>query len=168
MDSSREWSAADAAASLRMPTPGDDKYSRGVVGLRTGSDEYPGAAVLGVEAAWRTGVGMVRYLGPAGPRDLVLQRRPETVTVAGRVQAWVIGSGMPAGDRRTPEQTATLRDILAADVPVVIDAGALDLVTVDSEVGESGAGDAGAHAPRVLTPHDREHAALRHRLGLPE
>ena len=64
------WSSADVARVLRMPTAADDKYSRGVVGLRTGSTDYPGAAVLGVEAAWRTGVGMVRYLGPS--RELVL------------------------------------------------------------------------------------------------
>ncbi|MDQ2670862.1 MAG: NAD(P)H-hydrate dehydratase, partial [Gemmatimonadota bacterium] len=78
---------------IRAPRVGDDKYTRGVVGMRTGSDAYPGAAVLGVEAAWRTGIGMVRYVGPDRAALLVLQRRPETVLGEGRVQAWVIGSG---------------------------------------------------------------------------
>ncbi|WP_447942625.1 ADP-dependent NAD(P)H-hydrate dehydratase [Microbacterium aurum] len=170
MNASREWSAADAAAVLRRPTAHDDKYSRGVVGLRTGSDAYPGAAVLGVEAAWRTGVGMVRYLGPERPRALVLHRRPETVTADGRVQAWVIGSGTDAADR-TPDETAALRGVLQADVPVVVDAGALDLIGALSRVdraadAETAAAD--ARPPRVLTPHDREHAALRKRLGLGE
>ncbi|WP_455132161.1 hypothetical protein [Microbacterium aurum] len=87
-----------AAAVLRRPTGHDDKYSRGVVGLRTGSDAYPGAAVR---------VGMVRYLGPERPRALVLHRRPETVTADGRVQAWVIGSGTTPG--RTPDAAAALR-----------------------------------------------------------
>ncbi|MBQ9918603.1 MAG: hypothetical protein IJO71_15580, partial [Microbacterium sp.] len=95
----RDWTGHDAARTLRRPTDADDKYSRGVVGLRTGSTRYPGAAVLGVEAAWRTGTGMVRYLGPARAQDLVLQRRPETVTADGRVQAWVIGSGTDAAER---------------------------------------------------------------------
>ena len=54
----------EAAASIAVPSDDDDKYSRGVVGFVTGSARYPGAAVLGVEAALRTGVGMVRYLGP--------------------------------------------------------------------------------------------------------
>lgn len=136
----------------RAPHAGDDKYTRGVLGVRTGSDAYPGAAVLGVEAAYRTGVGMVRYVGPERAATLVLQRRPEAVVGAGRVQAWVIGSGTDAATRPAGE-TAALRDILSADVPVVADAGALDLVP-------------GAAAPLLVTPHAREHDTLRARLGL--
>lgn len=148
----RDWTGHDAARALRMPTDVDDKYSRGVVGLRTGSTRYPGAAVLGVEAAWRTGTGMVRYLGPARAQDLVLQRRPETVTADGRVQAWVIGSGTDAAERDAAE-TAALRGILSGEVPVVADAGALDLVPA-------------ASAPVIVTPHARELARLREALGL--
>ena len=144
------WTASDVAGLLRRPTAGDDKYSRGVLGIRTGSAEYPGAAVLGVEAAWRTGIGMVRYVGTA--REAVLQRRPETVANSGRVQAWLIGSGMDAASRAADE-THALRDILSGVVPVVVDAGALDLVS-------------GAAAPLVVTPHDREHTRLRVSVGL--
>lgn len=140
------------ALPLRRPTDADDKYARGVLGVRTGSDAYPGAAVLGVEAAWRTGIGMVRYVGPERPARLVLQRRPETVIGVGRVQAWVVGSGTDASGR-TASETAALREILAGDVPVVVDAGALDLAP-------------GATAPLVVTPHAREHDALRTSLGL--
>ena len=122
--------------------------------MRTGSDAYPGAAVLGVEAAWRTGLGMVRYLGPSRAADLVLARRPETVTTDGRVQAWVVGSGQDAATR-TPADTAVLRALLSDTDPVVADAGALDLAAEDE-----------ATAPRILTPHDREHARLRAALGL--
>lgn len=149
----REWQAVDAAAVLREPTAADDKYSRGVLGVRTGSTEYPGAAVLGVEAAWRTGLGMVRYLGPDRASELVLQRRPETVTTPGRVQAWLIGSGTDASMRSAAE-TAELRAVLMGDVPVVVDAGALDLVLANT-------------APVVITPHTREHDRLRERLDLP-
>ncbi|MDQ1125196.1 NAD(P)H-hydrate repair Nnr-like enzyme with NAD(P)H-hydrate dehydratase domain [Microbacterium sp. SORGH_AS 505] len=148
----RMWNRADTAAVLTEPTADDDKYSRGVVGMRTGSAAFPGAAVLGVEAAWRTGVGMVRYLGPGPAADHVLARRPETVTADGRVQAWVIGSGTDAAHRSASERAA-LVGILSADVPVVVDAGALDLA-VD------------APAPVVATPHGREHARLRALLGL--
>ncbi len=148
----KDWSGRDAARTLRRPTADDDKYSRGVVGLRTGSARYPGAAVLGVEAAWRTGTGMVRYLGPERAQDFVLQRRPETVTADGRVQAWVIGSGTDAAERDASE-TAALRGILRGAEPVVVDAGALDLV-------------AGASAPVIVTPHARELARLRAVLGL--
>jgi hydroxyethylthiazole kinase-like uncharacterized protein yjeF len=146
------WTVQDAARVLRAPGAADDKYSRGVLGVRTGSDAYPGAAVLGVEAAWRTGVGMVRYLGPSVPTSLVLQRRPETVTVDGRVQAWLIGSGTDAATR-SGSDTEALRGILSSSLPFVVDAGALDLAL-------------SATAPRVVTPHGREHARLRSLLGL--
>ena len=149
-----EWTAEQAAGVLRMPTASDDKYSRGVLGVRTGSDRYPGAAVLGVEAAHRTGLGMVRYLGDERPTALVLARRPETVTADGRVQAWLIGSGTDDSERSAAD-TAALRELLAGSMPVVVDAGALDLVP-------------GAVAPVVVTPHDRELARLREAAGLPE
>ncbi|MEN2737997.1 ADP/ATP-dependent (S)-NAD(P)H-hydrate dehydratase [Microbacterium sp. X-17] len=148
----RDWDAAAAERWYRDPVPEDDKYARGVVGFRTGSERYPGAAVLGVEAAWRTGIGMVRYPGPRRAADLVLARRPETVTADGRVQAWVVGSGTDAADR-PEEETAALREILDGSVPVVADAGALVLA-------------ARARAPRLLTPHASEHDRLRVELGL--
>ena len=142
----RDWSAEDASIWIAAPTESDDKYSRGVLGVVTGSDLYPGAAVLGVEAAVRTGVGMVRYVGARHPTELVLQRRPETVTSNGRVQAWLVGSGMDANSR--PEDDSTrLRAALADGVPMVIDAGALDLI--DEATG-----------PVVITPHFRELATV--------
>ncbi|SJN31227.1 NAD(P)HX epimerase / NAD(P)HX dehydratase [Microbacterium esteraromaticum] len=142
------------ATALRVPTAADDKYSRGVVALRTGSADYPGAAVLGVEAAWRSGAGYVRYIG--GAADAVLARRPETVAGADlgrtRIGAWVIGSGTDAA-HRSDNETDALQKILAGSVPVVVDAGALDLV-------------AEAAAPRLLTPHAGELARLCTRLGM--
>ncbi len=104
------------------PGPRSDKYSRGVVGLDTGSPAYPGAALLGVDGALHTGAGMVRYAGPA--RERVLATFPSVVApldpqAPGRVQAWVCGSGWPGPD---PDRLARrLRD----GVPTVVDAGAL-------------------------------------------
>jgi len=136
----------DAAALVAIPTDDDDKYSRGVVGFVTGSARYPGAAVLGVEAATRTGVGMVRYLGPGRATRLVLQRRPEAVTTEGRAQAWVLGSGQDAADR--DELSRRRLDLaLGSGAALVLDAGTLDLA-------------ASATAPRVLTPHAGELARL--------
>jgi hydroxyethylthiazole kinase-like uncharacterized protein yjeF len=136
----------EAAAWVAVPGDDDDKYSRGVIGFVTGSARYPGAAVLGVEAALHAGVGMVRYLGPGRATRLVLQRRPETVTTDGRVQAWVLGSGLDPGERdeltRLQIETA-----LGQGVPVVLDAGGLDVW-------------AQATGPRVLTPHAGELARL--------
>lgn len=150
----REWTRTDTVGFLRVPTADDDKYSRGVVALRTGSAAYPGAAVLGVEAAWRSGAGYVRYLGDAP--DAVLARRPETVVGSDlgrtRVDAWVVGSGVDAAHRSEHEQTV-LRRILAGEAPVVVDAGALDLAQ-------------GSTAPVILTPHGAELDRLRVQLDL--
>ena len=93
-----EFGLREAADHLAEPGPTDDKYSRGVLGVVSGSAVYPGAAVLTVEAALRTGVGMLRYLGPTRAAEFVLHRRPEVVTAPGRVQAWLLGSGMPRPD----------------------------------------------------------------------
>ena len=138
---------ADAARQLVVPGDDDDKYARGVVGLVTGSARYPGAAVLGVEAALRTGVGMVRYLGPGRATRLVLQRRPEAVTTEGRVQAWVLGSGWDEGRKRDELMAMLLEPVLAATTPIVLDAGAIGLW---SQIA----------GPAVLTPHAGELARL--------
>src|SRR5690554_6656155 len=140
----RQWGVTQAAPLVAVPSARDDKYSRGVLGMVTGSTRYPGAAVLGVEAAIRTGVGMVRYRGSAS--DLVLQRRPEAVTAPGRVQAWVLGSGLDSTDR-DPATTQKLREALDQGLPTVIDSGALDLV--DRATGPTG-----------ITPHYRELAGV--------
>lgn len=159
------WTARDAAALLRPPGQHDDKYRRGVLGVRTGAAHFPGAAVLGVSAAWRAGAGMVRYVPPvddsAPPFGLptaaaaVLAARPETVfgPPAGKpCDAWLIGSGTDASTRSAAE-TRELATLLAGDAPVVVDAGALDLV---------GGGAAGAShaAPAILTPHGGEFERL--------
>jgi NAD(P)H-hydrate repair Nnr-like enzyme with NAD(P)H-hydrate dehydratase domain len=139
------WTAEDAAALVAVPGDGDDKYTRGVLGVITGSTLYPGAAVLGVEAALRTGVGMVRYLGPERPSSLVLSRRPEVVTADGRVQAWLIGSGIDTVDGS--ESAKWMTAALAQGVPVVLDGGALSLAR-------------SARGAVVITPHFRELAKL--------
>ncbi|MFF7042769.1 NAD(P)H-hydrate dehydratase [Streptomyces massasporeus] len=139
----------DVARLLPVPGVESDKYRRGVVGIAAGSARYPGAAVLAVSGALRGGAGAVRYVGPAG--DAVIARFPETLVSdrgpkhAGRVQAWVVGPG--AGD-----DAATVAEVLAADVPVLIDADGLRLA--DAEVVR------GRRAPTLMTPHAGEAAAL--------
>lgn len=142
----RAWGESDAARWIAVPGEGSDKYTRGVLGVVTGSDRYPGAAVLGVEAAARTGVGMIRYLGAPRAAEEVLRRRPEAVSAGGRVQAWLLGSGMDASSRPS-DDLLRLRAALADGTPLVIDAGALDLV-------------GSAAGPVVVTPHYRELAGM--------
>ena len=80
-----------ASDAVRLPRFEDSKYSRGVVGLVTGSQRYPGAAVLTASAAARANTGMVRYLGPERAQNMVLAALPEAVIGKGHVQSWVVG-----------------------------------------------------------------------------
>ncbi|UKY50924.1 NAD(P)H-hydrate dehydratase [Streptomyces inhibens] len=140
---------ADVADLLPRPTAESDKYRRGVVGVVAGSARYPGAAVLAVAGALRGGAGAVRYVGPAV--DKVLAHFPETLVhpgppdKAGRVQSWVIGPGI--GD-----ESDALAEVLAADVPVLVDADGLRFLT-PRQVRER-------TAETLLTPHAGEAAAL--------
>ncbi|MFJ7490734.1 NAD(P)H-hydrate dehydratase [Streptomyces sp. NPDC097727] len=147
---------ADVAALLPVPSSESDKYRRGVVGIVAGSARYPGAAVLAVSGALRGGAGAVRYVGPGA--GAVIARHPETLvhagppSKAGRVQAWVVGPGLGDGT----EAVEAVRGVLAADVPVLVDADGLRLLDATTVRART--------APTVLTPHAGEAAAL---LGVP-
>jgi hydroxyethylthiazole kinase-like uncharacterized protein yjeF len=130
----------DVVALLPRPASDAQKYSRGVVGVRAGSADYPGAGVMCVSGASCGLVGMVRYQG--GAEDLVRAKHPEVVVNDGRVQAWVIGSG--GGD----DAEQALRDSLDDGVPVVVDADGLTHVS----------GPLGV--PALLTPHAGELARM--------
>lgn len=144
---------ADVALTLRRPGPTDDKYTRGVVGVAAGSQQYPGAAQLCVGSARLAGVGAVRYAGHAAAE--VVHRWPEllvtdTVAEAGRVQAWTVGPGLGSDT----DAVESLRGVLEADVPVVVDADGLNLLAERRPL------LTGRSAPTVLTPHDREFERL--------
>ncbi|SDE30684.1 yjeF C-terminal region, hydroxyethylthiazole kinase-related/yjeF N-terminal region [Blastococcus fimeti] len=141
---------ADAAGRLEPPSAGDDKYSQGVVGVVAGSATYPGAGVLCTGAALRTRPGLVRYAGTAAegvraawPEAIVTEGRPAD---AGRVQAWVVGPGTGTDDAARD----VLAEVLATDVPVLVDADALTLLALEPELVRR------RSATTVLTPHDRE------------
>ena len=134
------FQADDVAALLPIPTPTDHKYTRGVVGVRAGSKEYPGAGVLCVAGANSGLAGMVRYDG--SPADMVRDRHPEVVVSDRRVQAWVVGSGGGA------DAEWALRSSLEDGVPLVVDADGLTHVR----------GPLGA--PALLTPHAGELARM--------
>jgi len=146
--------AADIASWWPRPEASSDKYSRGVVGLATGSATYPGAALLSVSGALAGPAGMVRYAGSAAAE--VVRAHPSVVAAsqvsdAGRVQAWVCGSGLGTDDAA---RTA-LRSVLATSLPVLLDADALTLL-VDGKH----AADLRRDAPLVVTPHDGEFSRL--------
>lgn len=147
--------AADVRSLWRIPGPGSHKYARGVVGLMTGSLAYPGAGILSTGAALAAGAGMVRFAGPRHLAEMMLMQHPEIVTVPGRVQAWVLGSGVDMSDDVAAAEVARrLQESLAEGRPVVLDAGAIAL-----------AANAEMRSSVVLTPHAGEIAELLCALG---
>jgi hydroxyethylthiazole kinase-like uncharacterized protein yjeF len=144
------WSARDAKKCLIIPSDIDHKYSRGVLGVISGSAQFPGAAVLSTSAAFATGIGMVRFHSSSGLAHLVLHQSPETVVQPGPVTAWVAGSGI--SEKKYSEITTWLRHrwfalIKRQSVPIVLDAGALYLAGTLSQ-------------PTLITPHAGELSKL--------
>ena len=98
------------AAAWPYPSERSDKYARGVVGVDTGSDQYPGAAVMSVYGAVYGGAGYVRFLGAKGPAATISAQLPNVVFSPGRVQAYLFGSGgatvptAPRSSRRWPSR----------------------------------------------------------------
>lgn len=146
----KKWSAKDAARCIITPSDLDHKYSRGVLGLITGSAQFPGAAVLTTAAASATGIGMVRFHSSSGLAHLVLHSTPSAVVQPGKVSAWVVGSGINA--KKYSDFTTWLRHrwfklIQLQSVPTVLDAGALYLA-------------GSLEQPTVITPHAGELSTL--------
>lgn len=146
----KKWSGKDAAQCIITPSDLDHKYSRGVLGLITGSAQFPGAAVLTTAAASATGVGMVRFHSSSGLAHLVLHTTPSAVVQPGKVAAWLVGSGVDA--KKYSDFTTYLRHrwfklIRLQSVPTVLDAGALSMA-------------GSLEQPTVITPHSGELAQL--------
>ncbi len=160
----RVMEALDAAVWVEEPAEDSYKYRRGVVGVAAGSQPYPGAALLVTAGARHGNVGMVRYLDRAdGTAASVVGHFPDTVVDGSppaeqrRVTAWGCGSGFP-GDH---VDEITVLAVLEADVPVVLDAGAVRVVASSADVRDRIAERHSAGLATVLTPHDGEFEALR-------
>ncbi|MDN6605844.1 NAD(P)H-hydrate dehydratase, partial [Brevibacterium sp.] len=147
---------ADLNADFPRPQPEGHKYSRGVVGILAGSEEYPGAGVLTTTSAVNCGVGMVRSLGSQMVSEFVIGLHAEVVTAPGRMNAVVLGPGNPEDEY----VHACVDELAETNVPVVLDAGALDM----AGRAESVKGTWLAERPVVLTPHAGELARLLSRL----
>jgi hydroxyethylthiazole kinase-like uncharacterized protein yjeF len=152
----RKWSAKDVKKSIVIPSDLDNKYSRGVLGVITGSAKFPGAAVLTSGAASATGLGMVRFHSSSGLAHLVLHSNPEVVVQPGPVTAWLAGSGIDHkkySDVTTWQRHRWFTLISKQSVPTILDAGALHLAGKLAQ-------------PTVITPHAGELSRLLRSRGL--
>lgn len=148
------WTPARVAAQWPTPGPTDDKYSRGVVGLHTGSSTYPGAGLLTAYGAVHGGAGMVRYLGPSGPAALIGHHLPNVVFAPGRVQARLYGSGWGPGI----DAAAVLSDALTDNLPTVVDADGI--AGIRRLIVDKGRLPELSRTHWLLTPHAGELARL--------
>lgn len=158
----------DLASNIPEPGFGDHKYRRGVVGVAAGSDSYPGAALLCVGGALAGDPGMVQFLDREdGIARIVVTQYPEIVSTASvesapiassRVSAWVCGPGYPASDL----DHAVVDAILRTGVPVVLDAGALTLLALSTDLRLLVHERPGV---TVITPHEGELARLTNAVG---
>ena len=153
---SKKWTSKDAKKCIVVPSDLDNKYSRGVLGVITGSAQYPGAAVLTTSAAAATGVGMIRFYPSSGLDHLVLHSTPSVVVFPGNVSAWIVGSGIDA--LKYSSWTTWLRyrhfkSLKIQGVPTVLDAGAIHLAGKLEQ-------------PTVITPHSGELARLLNSRGV--
>ena len=154
--STQMWRARDVKKCIIVPSELDNKYSRGVLGVITGSAKFPGAAVLTTASASATGLGMIRFHSNSGLAHLVLHTNPEVVVQPGAVTAWLAGSGIDS--KRYSDVTTWLRHrwfslLSKQSVPTILDAGALHLAGKLDQ-------------PTLITPHAGELARLLMERGI--
>jgi len=134
----------DLAHAWPYPNQRSDKYARGAVGVDTGSDQYPGAAVMSVYGTVYGGAGYVRFLGAERPAATISAQLPNVVFSPGRVHAYLFGSGW--GHRS--DGARVLADAAEQGLPAVVDADGLGYLPKP------------APANWLLTPHAGELARL--------
>jgi hydroxyethylthiazole kinase-like uncharacterized protein yjeF len=153
---SKTWGVKDAKKCIIVPSELDHKYSRGTLGVITGSAKYPGAAVLSVRAASATGLGVIRFHSNSGLAHLVLHQSPEALVQPGPVTAWLAGSGIDS--KKYSDFTTWLRHrwfvlLNRQSVPTILDAGALHLA-------------GSLEQPTLITPHSGELSQLLSQRGV--
>lgn len=147
--------------------PQTEKRAQGHLFVVAGSRRYPGAALMSVTAALRSGAGLVTAFVPESLVPAFAAQVPEAIWVGWpetpdgglaleglhllrealpRASAMVIGPGLG----REPETRALIVDLFKlVQLPVLLDADALQPETI-----------AAASGPLVLTPHAGEFARI--------
>jgi hydroxyethylthiazole kinase-like uncharacterized protein yjeF len=139
-----------------------NKGSFGSVAVVGGDTGMCGAPILAARAALYTGAGKVHValLGagapPYDPPHPELMLHPVDDLPLDKMDALAIGCGM--GNRERASKV--LNDVLALDVPKLLDADALNLLAADPALAAKVAARGAQGDPCVLTPHPLEAARL--------
>jgi len=147
-------------AALRPRAANTHKGSYGNVGIAGGAAGMVGAALLAGRAAAKLGAGrtFVGCLGADAPSvdllqaELMLRPAPEVVALDD-LSALAVGPGLGSSDAAR----ALLASAVGRDVPLLLDADALNLVAADGSLAAALAARSGV---AVLTPHPAEAARL--------
>jgi len=154
------------------------KYTRGHLFVIGGCKFYPGAPLLAAEAGLRAGAGLVTCCIPehaeihsAIPKALIVRRlssnscwfsgesAAQLLPMLEKAGALVTGPGMGTA----PECRGFLKNLLAVNIPLVLDADALNLISADPELLDL---VQQRQSPTVLTPHAGEMKRLLTALNL--
>lgn len=150
----------DWAAARVPPRPPDaHKSTAGRLAILAGQAGMAGAAALTAEAARRAGAGLIRIASDAANRQILQTLVPEATFVdrtaleasdIGSAHALVAGPGIGAAAEVRPLLDQALR--LTGDVPVLLDADALNLFAADPDALAAIA----RRRPVIVTPHPKE------------
>lgn len=149
-----------ASSLLRPRDPFAHKGTFGHAGIVAGSYGMLGAAVLATNACLRSGVGLTTVHVPECGYTVLQTTAPEAMCLVSgerfltkappltKYTAVGIGPGM----EQHPESVTAVMQLLKADVPLILDADALNGISGKSEV----------HFPAgtILTPHPKEFERL--------
>jgi hydroxyethylthiazole kinase-like uncharacterized protein yjeF len=154
--------SAHFSAQLRPRAKNSHKGSHGSAGLLGGASGLLGAAFLAGRAALKLGSGRV-YLGlldahlpPFDPLQPELMLRRPAALFSAPLTALACGPGMG----NSPQAVAWLEQACALELPLVLDADALNLLAVEGEVQLALALRRPLAFPTLLTPHPAEAARL--------
>jgi hydroxyethylthiazole kinase-like uncharacterized protein yjeF len=148
------------ASHLKPRPKNSHKGMMGGVGILGGAPGMAGAALLAGRAALKLGAGRV-YVGLLDDRALAVDthqpelmlRRPADIVAAGLATVLAAGPGLGQG----AEALALLRQAIAAELPLVLDADALNLLAAHPVLADRARKRT---APTLLTPHPLEAARL--------
>ena len=166
-----------ASSFIPSRTQNSNKGTFGKLLMITGSKEYPGAGHLSLEAALRSGVGYVTYLGEEAMCNSLVGKLPEAiykpcdihnidsdtlnevVTLSSKSSAILVGSGSPPTDGLF----AVVDRLLSENgAPLILDAGAINVLK--SANGYLISAIKNARRKVIITPHPLEFSRL---LGIP-
>ena len=146
--------------SLIQRDPESNKADHGTLAILGGSPGMVGAAVLSARCALYSGTGRVLIvrlslkdgfvLDPIAPEIMVIDVHSQA---SRPITTWLMGPGLGTSD----EAAQALRSLMSCNLPLVLDADALNLIAQDPALARQ---CARRRAPTVITPHPGEAGRL--------